>query len=56
MAYMFSDLMDKTVFVDFQFSLWETKRSGPDYASDVALAVDTSEFPLECGLDMLSTA
>ena len=46
MAYMFSDLIGTTVFVDFQFSVWDTKRSGSD-ASDVALTMDISGFERE---------
>ena len=32
--------------LDFQFSVWDTKRSGPD-ASDVAITMDISGFERE---------
>ena len=47
MAYVFSDLISRRVFVDFQFSVWDTKRSGPDYASDVALTTDITGFTVQ---------
>ena len=46
-AYVFSDLLGSRVMVDFQFDVCRPQKRGPNYAADVALAVDPKSLLLD---------